>query len=226
MGTKKNPMDEIKKLTEEEKKAETSELEAAQAIKEDDVRAQIIEEYGFDETDDSDKIDKLVNKEMDNAKKLSSAIGQKIKQREKADGLEKELEDKTPKPEEKKEEKKKTSEEELGEKIGEGVNAELEKRDLEALGYPEELTKEIKDLAALKNLTIKEILKDPYIVSRVEAHEETEESEGASITNKPENNKGGKKKLDINNPPVVDMATKEGREKHEAWKKEMIAKGY
>lgn len=216
-------MDEDKKLTPEELATEQEELKAAQATKEEDVRANIIEEYGFDSTDDADKIEKLVTKEMDNAKKLSSAIGQKIKHRETAEGLAKDLAAKET-PAKPKEEVKKTTDEELSEKIGTGVNEVLEKRDLDALGYSEELTKEIKDLAALKGLSIKQILKDPYIVSRVEAHGETEEAAEASISNQ-QVNKGGRKKYTLENPPNVDMNTEEGRKEYQSWKNEMIKQG-
>ena len=218
-------MDDKEILTPEELATEKQELEAAQATKEDDVREKIIEEYGFDETDDMDKIDKLVTREVNSAKKLASAIGQKIKQREKAEGLAEELEKRPPKPEEKKEEKKKTSDEELGEKIGVGVDAALEKRDLDALGFPEELAKEIKDLAVLKQKSIKQILEDPYIVSRIEAHKENEESDEASISNKPDY-KGGKKKYSFDKPPDVDMATEEGRKEFDAWKAQMVKEGH
>ncbi len=58
-----------------------SEQQALSDVKEEEVRSSIIEEFGFDETKDGDKIDKLTKKEIDNRRKLSSAIGQKIKYR-------------------------------------------------------------------------------------------------------------------------------------------------
>lgn len=68
-------------VTPEEQAAEQA---ALQQVKEEDVRAKVIEEFGFDETNDADKISKLVAKELEHNKKLSSAIGQKIKYREAA----------------------------------------------------------------------------------------------------------------------------------------------
>lgn len=70
-------MDEV--ITSEEVQLEQ---EATKDIKEDEVRASIITEYGFDETVDADRIDKLVKKDMDSRKKLSKSIQQKIKYRE------------------------------------------------------------------------------------------------------------------------------------------------
>lgn len=71
-------------LTAEEKAAEVA---ATTLPKEDEVRAAIIEEYGFDPEADAERIDKLVAKDMDSRKKLSDAIGQKIKHRNDANSL-------------------------------------------------------------------------------------------------------------------------------------------
>ena len=62
--------------------------EQAKLPQEEDVRENIITEFGFDEDTDSDRIDRLVEKEMDNSKKLSDAIGQKIKHRDRVKELE------------------------------------------------------------------------------------------------------------------------------------------
>lgn len=57
---------------------------ATQVPKEEEVRAGIIEEYGFDPEADKERIDKLTKKELDNHERLSKAIGQKISWRDKA----------------------------------------------------------------------------------------------------------------------------------------------
>ena len=59
--------------------------EAMPIKKEEEIRADIITEYGFEEGDE--RIDKLVAKEMEHSKKLSDAIGQKIKHRKEAEEL-------------------------------------------------------------------------------------------------------------------------------------------
>lgn len=68
-----------------------SEQQATKELKEDEVRAKIIEEFGFDEETDSERIEKLTKKEIENNKKLSSAIGAKIKHRTEAQKLAEEL---------------------------------------------------------------------------------------------------------------------------------------
>lgn len=69
-----NPMDTKVEVTPEEQKFEQ---EAIADINEDEIRAKIVEEFGFDEASDAEKIDKLVAKDVEGRKKLSKAIGQK-----------------------------------------------------------------------------------------------------------------------------------------------------
>lgn len=66
-------------VTPEELAAEQA---AIQDVKEDEVRAKVIEEFDLDETTDADRITKITAKEVENRKRLSKAIGQKIKLRE------------------------------------------------------------------------------------------------------------------------------------------------
>lgn|SRR3990167_5032609 len=54
---------------------------ATQLPKEEEVRAKVIEEFGFDEEADAEKINKIVAKDMEARKKLSDAIGQKVNYR-------------------------------------------------------------------------------------------------------------------------------------------------
>lgn len=58
---------------------------------EEEVRSAVITEYGFDEAEDAERIEKLVAKELDHDKKLSSAIGAKIKHRTEAEELKKKI---------------------------------------------------------------------------------------------------------------------------------------
>ena len=59
--------------------------------KEEDIRESVISEYGFDADNDVEKIDKIVAKELEHDKKLSSAIGAKIKHRNEAEELKKKI---------------------------------------------------------------------------------------------------------------------------------------
>ena len=72
-----------------------AEAAALGEVKEDEVRKNVISEFGFDEVDDAERIDKLVAKEVSSRKELSVAIGQKIKYR---DSLAHEKKDPPPPP--------------------------------------------------------------------------------------------------------------------------------
>lgn len=216
---KNNSMsDTNKNLPSEEEKAE--EVKAQVAPKEEDVRTNIISEYGFNETEDVDKIDKLVEKELDSAKKLSSAIGQKIKNRDKVAELEEQLKDKAPEP---KKDDVKIDTENLDKTLDDKVTASLEKRDLDSLEYSDDVKKEIQRVANIRQISIKEALRDPYITSKVEDYEKEQKTDEASISRT--NNRGGKKSVSLDNPPEVDMGTEEGRKEWEDYKKAMIKAG-
>ncbi len=194
---------------------------AIQEVKEDEVRANIITEYGFDEVDDAERIDKLVAKEVETNKKLSQAIGQKIKHRTEADELRKKVVPPT--------EKKETfTPEDLEKKLDEKLNERLEKRDLDSLEYPDELKTEIQRVAKITGVSVKQALKDPYLQSKIDAYEETKEKDDkldkATISQK--HKSGTSKKFDIDNPPDVDMSTPEGIKKWDEWKAEGKKQGF
>lgn len=192
------------------------ELAAEQAAlaesKEVEIREKIVAEFGFDEVDDFERIDKLVAKELSHREKLSSAIGQKIKHRAEADELRKKVINTSGQV-------NKIDADEV-EKV---VQGSLEKRDLDSLDYPTELKNEIKRIAQAQNVSIKQAARDPYIVFKIGEHEKTQRAEEAAISRT--NKSSGKKTFSFENPPEVDMATEEGRKEWEAWKLEMTKQG-
>ncbi len=193
-------MEDIQKIETPTPEELIAEKEAMVEVKEDEVREAIVSEYGFDEEEDAEKIEKAVEREVKHRKTLSTAIRQKIKYR-----------DSQPKPvvEEVKpvvEEPPKTDK--TAEQI---VKETFEQRDLDDLEYPDELKDEIKRIAEVQQVSIKKALADPYIVSRIEAHKETVEIEEATISRT--NKTGSKVKFSIDKPPKVDMGTEEGQKK-------------
>ncbi len=218
MSKNKIPMENKENLTPEQ---EAEELIAQEATNESDVRDNIITEYGFDEVDDADKIDKLVEKELDYSKKLSSAIGQKIKHREEAEELKAKLEDKT--PEAKPKTDTKVDVEDLDKKLDEKLNERLDKKELEELDYSDDLKDEISKIAKLQDISIKKALSDPYIAFKVEEYNKEQKIDEATISRKP--NSQGSKDYSIEKPPVVDLNTEEGRKEWDEYTKEMIARG-
>lgn len=213
MAQKKIPMEKTK----EELAAElAAEQEATKEVKEEEVRANIIAEYGFDEVDDMERIDKMVAKEVEHSKKLSSAIGQKIKHRTEAEELRKKVaspQDKT-----------NVLDTEIDKKFDEKFNERMEKLDLEALDYSDDVKAEIKKVAKAQNISVKQAVRDPYIVFKISEAEKEQKTNEASISRT--HKTYGKKSFSIDTPPEVDMSTEEGRKEWEAYKAEMKKQGY
>lgn len=180
----------------------------AQELKTEEVRAKIIEEFGFDEVDDAERIDKLVTKEMDSHKKLSTAIRQKIEWRTKAATAPKE-EPAKPAIETKK------GPEDIEKVVNSTIAKTLDQRDLESLDYPDEIKKDIQRIAQAQGISIKQAARDPYIVFKIDEHKKAEKAEEAAISRT--NRSSGKKSYSLDNPPDVDMSTEEGRKEWDAY---------
>lgn len=189
------------------------ETAAKTEVKEDEVRANIIAEYGFNETDDVERIDKLTKKEMDGHKKLSQAIGQKIKYRDAA---------KAAKPEPKVEPKPAAEQGKQPEAVDvdAAVKKQFEQRDLEALDASDDIKKEIQRVSQIQGISITQAARDPYIVHKLDEWKKEQSNEAATI-GKTRGGGGSKKTYTIDAPPNVDMTTKEGRDEWDAYKKAM-----
>jgi hypothetical protein len=184
-------MDNVQKPTPEELVAEQAQLALP---KEEELRADIIAEYGFDEVEDSERIDKLVAKEIENRKTISTAIKQKIKHREAEDELRKKVVEVKPEPPKK--------------------ELEFSPKDYLALsqaGVPAEDLDEVTDFAKFKGITLAEALKTPYIVGHLK--EKAEERKAAEATNTGGGKRGAFKqtdesllqKLDEGELPIEDI---------------------
>lgn len=139
-------MDNQEVLTPEEIAAEQA---AISVPKDEEIRSKIVEEFGFDETTDTERIDKLVAKDKEQREKLSKAIQQKIKHRTDADTLRKGSEKKPDLKEEKgKEEKDLSSMDTIA-----IINAKV----------PQEDIKDVIEYAKFKNTSIEEALKSDIL---------------------------------------------------------------
>lgn len=191
-----------------------AEAEAAKAVQVEEVRAKVISDFGFDEIDDAERIEKLVTKEVEHRQKLSEAIGQKIKYRTEAETLR----TKTVPP-------SGQVPEDFEKKLDERLNVHFEKRELDSLEYPDEVKNEIQKLAKVQGISIKQALRDPYVVYKIEQHEKAEKTEEASIS-RTHKTGGGKKTYSWDNPPKVDLSTEEGQKEWDTWKAEMKKAGH
>ena len=200
--------------TEEEKQAEAKALEE---VKDDEVRSGVIEDYGLDEDDDAELIEKIVKNTLGEKKALSTAIRQKIKQRAENQDLRKKYEgDEKNKIDKNKEaDKEKLDQDDL--------NTILDKRDrdrdLDALDVSDELKQEIEFYAKTKKLSVKKALESSYIgfLKTKEDKAKEEEEAGAGSESGTRNIKNLDK---IENPrKAFDLSTEEGQKQYAEWKK-------
>lgn len=201
---------EVEEISEEEKKFET---EALAEVKDKELKSKIAEDLGIDPEDESELVDKLVKRELSQREKLSGAIKQKISWREKA--TKKTTDEKpkdTPGKGEPQTEGKPLTAEELDKKLDEREA----KRDLESLELPEEIETEVKDLAKVKGISVREAAKLPYIVSTIEEAKKAKRIESATPKRK---GKGNYASINVDpskplNPDDFALGTKKGRK---AW---------
>lgn len=209
-------MDEDEKnlVPPEEQKAEE---EAVKEVAEDELRERLAEELDLDPETDKERLDKLVEREKDYREKLSGAIKQKINWRTKAQQASEKPKDN---PKEGETPSKETPN--LDELIDRKLSERLESMELKSLDLPDDLKDEVKDLAKLKGISVREAAQLPYIRSR---KEEVEREERVKAATPKRTNKGGyvpnidpSKPL---NPEDFDLNTEEGRK---AWKEAKAAR--
>lgn len=206
---------EIIEETPEEQAAEQELLKGSTS--EDEIREKIAEDLGIDPEEESDLLDKLVKREQSHHEKLSKAIKQKITIREK-------LKTSESKPKEKSEAGKTQTktEESNDEIIDRKLQERLDARDLEALELSDEVKAEVKDLAKLKGISVREAAKKPYITSLIEEEEKKAKIEAATPTRKSrgsyQKNIDPSKPLDPND---FDLDTDEGIK---AWREARAAR--
>lgn len=194
-----------------------AEQAALQPSKEEEVKAKVMEEFGFDESTDPALVEKAVKKEMSHRDALSKTIAQKIKHRTAADELRSKVTSPAPAP------KPTETPTFKPEDIDARVEEKLQQRDLDAIQASDDLKKEIKRVAQIRNISIAEAARDPYIVAKLDVEQKDADAKDATISRK--NRSSGSKKFDINNPPDCDMSTLEGRKEWEAWTAEAKKQG-
>jgi hypothetical protein len=199
------------------------EQEALAESKAEEIRAKIVEEFGFDPINDQERIDKLVTKEMESRKKLSDAIGQKIKHRNEANELKSKQVTPPVKP------ANNIDPTDIQKTAKETVRAELEQDALDEMDYPENIKAEIKRVAQISGKSVKAVARDPYIVSTfIEPYEKTKKAEEAAISRK--NRSSGSKEFKFDSPPEIDTSSDEAFKKsnaeYEEWRKEMVKAGH
>jgi hypothetical protein len=185
-----------------------AEQEALAEAKVDEVRAKVVTDLGLTD-DDTNKpvIDKLVERELSHKKKLSEAIGQKIKWRDTA---------KTAKPIQQTQQQQQNTPldaETIRKQTEATVTASLEQRDLDEMDYSDEIKAEIKRVARVNNTSVRAAEKDPYIQYRITQANATNRNTEAGIS--PSRKSTAVQSTTI---PKFDLSTEEGRKDYDAWK--------
>lgn len=186
-----------------------AEQEALVEAKSDEVRQSIIQDLGLSENDNPDLVDKLVNREIEYRKKLSTAVRQKIDWRTKAQGAATEPKSKAT---------SKSTEfdpEAIRQETAATVRQELEQRDLDEMPHPDNIKEEIKLLAKAKGVSVRVAEKDSYIQFKLEEHRKEERANEAASNGSPKGKTGIV--VDTSKPlnaADFDFSTEEGRK---AW---------
>jgi len=216
-------MPEEKKDLEVSPEEQKAEEEAQQEVKDDELKETLAKDFELDPETDEEFLKKLVEREKSHRERLSGAIKQKITWRGKAQKTSEEPEGtpgKGKKPDE-------GGEPDLDKLVDQKLDERLETREIESLDLTDELKEEVKDLAKLKGISVREAAKLPYILSRKEEVDREERIKKAT----PKRTKKGSFVLDYDpakplNPDDFDFDSKEGvkawkeakraREKHKA----------
>lgn len=198
--------EENNNLSPEEQKAETDALAEAKV---DEIRSGLISDLGLTEEDNKDQLDKLVNREMDHLKSLSTAVRQKIDWRTKANGT---TDDKGTDDKKAKSDDKPLTADEIRKTAEEGAMATFQKRDLDDMDHSDTIKDEIKAIADRQNISIRKAEKDSYIQHMI--GEETKQREIDESADNGSNRSKGGIKIDTSKPlDASDFAlhTEEGR---------------
>lgn len=195
----------------DETQVSTEEANAEQEVlaeaKVEEVREKLSSELGLSEEDNKDLLDKLVTKELDSHKKLSTAVRQKIDWRTKAtDGQS------TDKPPTKTAKAVGVSLEDVSKAAEEAAEKKFAERDLNEMSHSDSIKEQIKKVSTLSNVSIRKAAEDPYIVSLIET-----EAKQAKIDEAADNGSAkGKSGVVIDTSKTLDakdfdMSTEEGR---------------
>jgi Mn-containing catalase len=201
-------MDENQIVSPDEAKAEQEALAEAKA---EEVRAKVVADLGLTD-DDNNKpvIDKLVERELAHRRKLSEAIGQKIKYRDAAN--------KKP-PQSTQTGAKPLDEETIRKQAAEATREALDQEYLDEKQYPDEVVAEIKSYAKYRGISARQAEKAPHIKAMIDgAIAEGKIVEAALPRTQTTVQARTQTKFDPTKPEF-DMSTEEGRKAYHESKK-------
>lgn len=148
---------------------QNAELEATKEVNEDELREKLAGELGIDPDSEENEqlLEKLIAREKANHERLSVAIKQKIGWREKASAQSTSANLKENSKDKKLNENADKSYDDLKSELA-MIREEFEKRDLLSLNIPEEVVEEVKEIARVRKISIREASEQPYIKFRID----------------------------------------------------------
>lgn len=210
-------MEEFQKEGADPKENLREEQELLKETPADEVRSSIIEEYGLDEDTNDELINRLVEKEIESGKRLSTAIKQKIAWRTKAEA----------RTEQKSEEKPQLQPggqpQVLDDKIlDQKLNEKLEERELSSLEISDELKSELKTYAKAGGLTVRQAIQSDYFKFMKDKEDAQRKVEEAAIGGK--RRAPSRQEFEIDKIPAPDMSTESGRKEWADYQKFLQSK--
>jgi hypothetical protein len=152
-------MDEINTTSVVTPEEQNAEKEFTREVTDEELREKVVADFGLNPEENKDLIDKLVADKKANHEKLSSAIKQKINWRNKVTT-------------EKKPDNNGGSLKE--EDISKLVDQRMAERELESMSLSDDLKSEIKRVAKLENISIRDASKLPYMQFKIQEAEKEE----------------------------------------------------
>jgi hypothetical protein len=191
------------------------EQESLAEVKDDDLRTSVVDSLGLEDNEDNaGVIEKALEREKDYRKKLSGAIGAKIKYRE-------QLNQYTQQSSEPAENKSKTEldADAIRKQTEDTVRAQFDEEYLEDSNFSDTLKAEMRKVAKLNDTSVRATTKDSYIQHLMEKEEQEKRTQEAA------QNGGGERKgtqgegegmPDRFNDPTY-MMTEEGQKDYDDW---------
>jgi len=180
----------------------------------DEIKADILEKYGIDETENEELVNKLVDSKIEDNKKFSTVIRQKIDWRTKAEANM----DKS-KPTTQPNSNEGINADDFMKQMEEKFNQKFEERDLNDSGLSEEIRNKVKSYAKAEGVTVKVAMESDYVTYLKEASDNRDKADNASLGGR---GKVGAKRDYTANPKFTgDLSTDEGKKEFKAWEAHM-----
>ena len=151
---------------------------------EDEIRQSVITEFELDEEIDTDRIDKLVKKEVEYEKKFSTVLRQKQDYRDKfkqeGETIQR-MKDAGLDPETGQPLKKDLTSDDIDKRLDEKLDNRLFERGLDSLKISDEVKKELRDYCKFKKVSLEEGLESSFIQSLISEEDREAMNESASL---------------------------------------------